>query len=157
MQNECNAAIEPVADLPRKNIDTGSGVERVALVLQNAASVFETDLLGGLVRRASELTGRHYGRDERTDMGLRILADHGRGLTFLIGDGVLPSNEKRGYVLRRVMRRAVRHARLLGREEPVLAELVDATVELHADAYPELRGRRGPPTPPCGSPRPRPR
>jgi alanyl-tRNA synthetase len=143
MQNECNQSIEPVAELPRRNIDTGSGVERVALVLQNAASVFSTDLLAGMVRRAEELIGRAYGADARTDVGLRILADHGRGITFLIADGVLPSNEKRGYVLRRVMRRAVRHARLLGREEPVLAELTAAAVDLMGEAYPEIAARAG--------------
>jgi alanyl-tRNA synthetase len=142
MQNDCNAQIEPVAELPKKNIDTGAGVERIALVLQGVASVFETDLLGGMVRAAEELIGKKYGEDERADVGLRILADHGRGLTFLIADGVLPSNEKRGYVLRRVMRRAVRQARLLGREQPVLPELIDACVELMGDVYPELKARR---------------
>ena len=142
MQNECNSSIEPIADLPRRNIDTGSGLERVALVLQNAASVFDTDLLAGMVRCAEELIGKGYGGDARTDVGLRILADHGRGITFLIADGVLPSNEKRGYVLRRVMRRAVRHARLLGREEPVLAELTGAAVDLMGDAYPEIVGAK---------------
>jgi alanyl-tRNA synthetase len=142
MQNDCNTAIEPVAELPKKNIDTGSGVERVALVLQNAASVFETDILGGMVRRAEEITKSSYGRDERTDMALRILADHGRGLTMLVADGVLPSNEDRGYVVRRIMRRAVRHARLLGCDGEVLPPLVDATVDLMGDAYPEIRERR---------------
>jgi alanyl-tRNA synthetase len=142
MQNDCNAAIEPVADLPRKNIDTGSGLERVALVLQEVGSVFETDLLAGMVRRAEALVGKDYGSEERTDMELRVLADHGRGATFLIADGVLPSNEKRGYVLRRVMRRAVRHARLLGRTEPILPELVGATVDLMGAAYPELVAKR---------------
>jgi alanyl-tRNA synthetase len=142
MQNECNAAIEPVADLPRKNIDTGSGLERVAMVLQGAASVFETDILGTMVRRAEELTKSTYGRDDRTDRALRILADHGRGLTLLVADGVLPSNEERGYVVRRIMRRAVRHARLLGHEGEVLPPLIDATIELMGDAYPEIRERR---------------
>jgi alanyl-tRNA synthetase len=142
MQNECNAAIDPVAELPKKNIDTGMGVERTALVLQNASSIYETDTLGGLVAAAQALTGKVYGRDERADSGLLILADHGRALTFLIADGVLPSNEGRGYVLRRIIRRAVRHARLLGRSEPVLPGLVAATEELMGDAYPELGERR---------------
>ena len=142
MQNDCNAQIEPVDELPKKNIDTGAGVERLAMVLQKAESIYETDTLGGLVKRAEELTKHAYGSDARTDMGLRILADHGRSLTFLIADGVLPSNEERGYVLRRVMRRAVRHARLLGREEPILGELIDATVELMGDEYPEVKARR---------------
>ena len=142
MQNDCNERIEPLDDLPKKNIDTGAGLERVARVLQGVDSVYETDVLGGMVRRAEELVGRRYGSDRRTDTGLRILADHGRGVTFLIADGVLPSNEKRGYVLRRVMRRAVRHARLLGRQEPILAELVDASVELLGGAYPEITQKR---------------
>ena len=142
MQDECNAAIEPVAGLPKKNIDTGAGVERLAVVLQNKDSIYDTDTLGGLVRLAGELTGHRYGSDARADMGLRVLADHGRALTFLVADGVLPSNEERGYVLRRVMRRAVRHARLLGRTEPVLGALIDGTIELMGDAYPELVQRR---------------
>ncbi len=142
MQNDCNAAIEPVAELPRKNIDTGAGVERLAMVLQDAPSIYQTDMLGGMVQRAAELTKTSYGKDERTDKGLRILGDHGRSMTFLIADGVLPSNEERGYVLRRVMRRAVREARLLGREEPILGDLVEQTIELMGDFYPEISERR---------------
>jgi alanyl-tRNA synthetase len=143
MQNECNAQIEPVTELPKKNIDTGAGVERLALVLQGVDSIYETDTLGAMVERAGELTRRNYGSDARTDAALRILADHGRSLSFLIADGVLPSNEERGYVLRRVIRRAVRHARLLGREEPVLPDLVEGTIELMGDAYPELVEKQG--------------
>ncbi|MBA2273011.1 MAG: alanine--tRNA ligase [Actinobacteria bacterium] len=142
MQNNCNAAIEPVAELPQKNIDTGAGLERTAFVLQNASSIYDTDLLLGMVHTAEDLTQRTYGRDARTDMSLRVLADHGRGTAFLIADGVLPSNKERGYVLRRVMRRAVRHARLLGRAEPVLPALVDSAITLMGDAYPELEGSR---------------
>ncbi len=142
MQNDCNAAIEPVAELPKKNIDTGAGVERLAMFLQRAASVYETDTLGSMIETASSLTGKTYGSDQRTDKALRILADHGRGLTFLIADGVMPSNTERGYVLRRVMRRAIRHARLLGRDEPVLPGLVESTIALMGDAYPELVERR---------------
>jgi alanyl-tRNA synthetase len=141
MQNECDPQMNPLAELPKKNIDTGMGVERLAMVLQERASIYETDTLGSLVERAEELTGKKYQSDPKVDMGLRILADHGRALTFLIADGVLPSNEERGYVLRRVMRRAVRHARLLGRQEPVLAELVDRTVQLMGDVYPEIKER----------------
>jgi alanyl-tRNA synthetase len=143
MQNDCNAAIEPVAELPRKNIDTGAGVERLAQFLQGAGSIYETDTIGTLVQTASSLTGKTYGSDERTDRALRILADHGRSLTFLIGDGVMPSNTERGYVLRRVMRRAIREARLLGRSEPVLPALIETTVELMGTAYPELTEKRG--------------
>ena len=142
MQNLCNAQIEPVEELPKKNIDTGAGVERLAQVLQGVHSIYDTDTIGGLVARAEELTGKSYGKDDRTDMGLRVLADHGRSLTFLIADGVLPSNEERGYVLRRVMRRAIRHARLLGREEPVLHELVEQTISLMGRAHPELAERK---------------
>jgi alanyl-tRNA synthetase len=147
MQNDCQAEPEylkqadPTAELPKKNIDTGAGLERIAMVLQQVPTVFETDTLGGMVKRAEGLTGRAYGSDERVDMGLRVMADHGRSMTFLIADGVLPSNEERGYILRRIMRRAVRHTRLLGRDEPVLPELVDATLELMGDAYPEMKER----------------
>jgi alanyl-tRNA synthetase len=141
MQNDCNAQIEPVAELPKKNIDTGAGVERMAFALQRAASIYETDTLGGMVARAEELTKKKYGSDEKVDKALRILADHGRGLAFLIADGVMPSNEERGYVLRRLMRRAIRHARLLGYEKQILPELIDSTVELMGDAYPEVKDR----------------
>jgi alanyl-tRNA synthetase len=142
MQNDCNAAIEPVAELPRKNIDTGAGVERLAQFLQGAGSIYETDTIGTLVQTASSLTGKTYGSDARTDRGLRILADHGRSLTFLIADGVMPSNTERGYVLRRVMRRAIREARLLGRNEAVLPSLIGTTIELMGVAYPDLVERR---------------
>ena len=142
MQNDCNAALEPIGELPTKNIDTGAGLERLAIVLQDADSIYDTDTLGGMLRTAGELTRKNYGEDDRTDMALRVLADHGRSLTFLIGDGVLPSNEERGYVLRRVMRRAVRHARMMGRAEPILPALVDATVGFMGDAYPELAEQR---------------
>ncbi|MGH2693282.1 MAG: alanine--tRNA ligase [Actinomycetota bacterium] len=143
MQNDCNAALDPIAELPKKNIDTGAGVERLATVLQDADSIYQTDTLGAMVERAEELTGRSYGDEPGTDVGLRILADHGRSLTFLIADGVLPSNEERGYVLRRVMRRAIRHARLLGRNESVLPPLIETCVELMGDAYPEIKERKG--------------
>jgi len=142
MQNECDAALDPVIDLPTKNIDTGAGVERLAMVLQDKESIYETDTLGAMVERASELTDRAYGSEEVVDRGLRVLADHGRSIPFLIADGVLPSNEERGYVLRRVMRRAVRHARLLGREGEVLVPLMEAAIALMGEAYPELVARR---------------
>ena len=142
MQDDCNAALEPIGELPTKNIDTGAGLERLAIVLQDADSIYDTDTLGGLLRTAGELTRKNYGDDDRADKALRVLADHGRSLTFLIGDGVLPSNEERGYVLRRVMRRAVRHARMMGRAEPILPALVAATVGFMGDAYPELAEQR---------------
>ncbi len=142
MQNECNQRIEPVAELPKKNIDTGAGVERLAMFLQRIGSVYESDTLGAMLTKAEELTGTKYGRDSKTDRGLRVLADHGRALTFLIADGVLPSNEERGYVLRRVMRRAIRHARLLGRDDMTLPSLVESTVEVMGDVYPEIAERK---------------
>jgi alanyl-tRNA synthetase len=141
MQNDCDANIEPVADLPTKNIDTGAGLERIAMILQDKRSVLETDLLSAMIDEASSITGHSYGKDERTDFGLRVLADHGRAITFMIADGVLPSNEERGYVLRRVMRRAIRHARLIGHEHGVLPHLVDRCVALMGDVYPEIVGR----------------
>ena len=142
MQNDCNAEIEPIAELPKKNIDTGLGLERLAMVIQETATVFETDLLRNLVAAGEELTGKTYGRDEKTDIGLRILADHARSITFMLADGVLPSNEERGYVMRLIMRRAIRQARLLGRDEPILDRLIDATVEQMGEIYPELIERR---------------
>ena len=142
MQNNCDDNIEPVSELPKKNIDTGAGVERLAIVLQDAASIYETDTFGTMIARAEELTGKRYGSDENVDRALRVLADHGRSLTFLIADGVLPSNEERGYVLRRVMRRAVRHARLLGHDAETLPALVETTVQLMGEAYPELVQRK---------------
>jgi alanyl-tRNA synthetase len=142
MQDECNANIEPVSELPMKNIDTGLGLERLAMVLQGKASVFETDVLRGMVDGAEALTGTKYGEDERADVSLRILADHGRSVSFMLADGVLPSNEERGYVLRLIMRRAIRNARLIGHTGSVLPALIERTTELMGEAYPELRERR---------------
>ncbi|HJP65326.1 MAG TPA: alanine--tRNA ligase, partial [Actinomycetota bacterium] len=124
--------------LPAQNIDTGSSLERVAMVLQDVDNVFLTDLLRPLLAAAERVTDHPYGRDERTDVSLRVIAEHGRATTFLIGDGVLPSNEGRGYVLRRMLRRVVTHARRLGVDRPVLGELVQTTVALMGEAYPEL-------------------
>jgi alanyl-tRNA synthetase len=138
MQNMCNAELEEVGELPQKNIDTGAGLERIAMLLQDKPTVFESDVLLGMIDRAAEVTGKRYGSDDKTNFGLKVLADHGRSLTFAIADGVLPSNEERGYVLRRVMRRAIRHARLIGHEGPILADLVGRCVELMGDAYPEI-------------------
>ncbi len=127
--------------LPRQNIDTGMGLERTAVVMQDVASVYETDLFVPIVARASELVGRSYGQVEKVDRSLRIIAEHGRAITFLVGDGVLPSNEGRGYVLRRILRRAIRHARLLGREEPFLEEIAQVVIDLMGEHYPELSNR----------------
>ncbi len=142
MQNDCNDAIEPIAELPQKNIDTGLGLERTTMLLQGVETVFETDVLLALIDEAAALTGIVYGKEARSDVGLRILSDHARSLTFMIADGVRPSNEERGYVLRRIMRRALRHARLLGFEAPLLAMLAERCIELMGDAYPELAERR---------------
>ncbi|RUM45950.1 MAG: alanine--tRNA ligase [Desulfurobacterium sp.] len=129
---------------PLKNpsIDTGMGLERIASVLQNVPSNYETDLLFPLVKWASELSGTPYGKSEESDTSMRVIADHLRALTFLIADGVLPSNEGRGYVLRRIIRRASRHGRLLGIEKPFLYEGVDRVIEIMGDAYPEITENR---------------
>ncbi len=124
--------------LPKQNIDTGMGLERVAAIMQGVHSNFETDILRGIMQIAEEITGVAYGTAEKTDTSLRIIADHARAVTFLISDGVLPSNEGRGYVLRRILRRAVRHGRLLGVDKPFLQLLIDEVVSRMGDAYPEV-------------------
>ncbi|MDP8937484.1 MAG: alanine--tRNA ligase [Actinomycetota bacterium] len=131
-----------LVDLPSRNIDTGAGLERCLTVLQGVESVFETDELRRLVGAAEAATGHRFGADHAVDVGLRILADHGRCMTFLVNDGAFPSNEDRGYVLRRIIRRAVRHAFSLGVERLVTPALVDATVEIMGAAYPDLAGNR---------------
>ncbi|HUR23404.1 MAG TPA: alanine--tRNA ligase [Acidimicrobiales bacterium] len=128
-----------LVELPRKNIDTGAGLERILPILQGTTSVFDTDVLRPLVAAAEAATGRTYGGgEEAVDVSLRILADHARAMTFLVNDGVLPSNEARGYVLRRIIRRAVRHAFQLGVSTTVTPGLVEATVATMAGAYPDL-------------------
>ena len=128
--------------LPKKNIDTGLGLERMTMLLQGVDSVYDTDLFQTIIRRTEELTGSHYGLDAKKDYSLRVIADHSRAITFLIADGVLPSNEGRGYILRRVLRRAVRHGRLLGFTHPFLSETVQVVISHMADVYPELVQRR---------------
>jgi alanyl-tRNA synthetase len=132
-----------LTSLPQQNIDTGMGLERTAVVMQGVRSVYETDLLAPIVARASELVGRPYGQEEAVDRSLRVIAEHGRAISFLVGDGVLPSNEGRGYVLRRILRRAVRHGKLLGREEPFLEEIARVVVGLMGEQYGELMDREG--------------
>lgn len=126
-------------ELPSKNIDTGAGLERLARVLQGKRNNYETDLLRPLIARVEALSGRDYGRDPAADRAMRVIADHSRAVTFLIADGVIPSNEGRGYVLRRVLRRAVYFGHTLGLHGHVLPEMVDAVVERMGTAYPELR------------------
>ncbi len=128
-----------LSPLPRPSIDTGMGLERVAAVLQGKLSNFETDLIRPIIDRAEEIIGVGYGEDPKTDTMLRITADHARAAEFLIHDGVVPSNDGRGYVLRKIMRRALRHARLAGREEPFLYELTKFVADLMGPGYPELQ------------------
>ncbi len=128
--------------LPRKNIDTGMGLERLTMAMQGKRSVYDTDLYQPIIARAAELTGTVYGTDPKTDRALRVVADHSRSIVFLIGDGVLPDNEGRGYILRRILRRAVRYGRLLGLERPFLNETAGVVLELMRDQYPELVERR---------------
>jgi alanyl-tRNA synthetase len=142
MQNEVDDHGDVIGDLPKRNIDTGSSLERVAMVLQDADNVFLTDILRPLLAVAEEQTARRYGEDEKVDVSLRVMAEHGRATTFLIADGVLPGNEGRGYVLRRMLRRVVTHARRLGIDHPVMPAFVEKTVELMGDFYPELAANR---------------
>ncbi|MGQ0574559.1 MAG: alanine--tRNA ligase [Pseudonocardia sp.] len=128
----------PVGELPAKNIDTGMGVERVAYLLQDVANVYETDLVRPVITRAEELSGRRYGADATDDVRFRVIADHARSGVMIIGDGVTPANDGRGYVLRRLLRRIVRSARLLGVHEPVLASFAEVVRDAMAPGYPEL-------------------
>ncbi len=124
--------------LPRPSIDTGAGLERILALLQGVDSVWDTDVLRPIIEVASSLTGHAYGRDERTDVSLRILAEHARSGTMLVNDGVFPSNEDRGYVLRRILRRAVRHAFLLGADKLVMPGLVEESIAVMGEAYPDV-------------------
>ena len=124
--------------LPKPSIDTGAGLERLLVILQKVTSVFEIDEMARLVDKASEITAIPYGKDPQKDISLRIMAEHARAMTFLITDGVFPSNEDRGYVLRRIMRRAIRHAHLLGVERVACPEMVDEVVAMMNSEYPDL-------------------
>ncbi len=130
-----DGTLEP---LPKKNIDTGMGLERIAAIMQGVQSNYETDVLRSLVAVGERLAGVTYGDDPDTDLSLRIMADHSRAVTFMIADGILPSNEGRGYVLRRLLRRAIMKAHLIGIEGPFLNEYVDEIVRLMGDVYPEI-------------------
>jgi alanyl-tRNA synthetase len=131
-----------LTDLAAKGIDTGAGLERILGVLNGSASLYAADTLSALVDEAQSITGRRLGEAAQSDVALRLLADHARTMTFLVTDGVNPSNEDRGYVLRRIIRRAVRFAYLLGVEDLVTPRLVARTVEVMGDAYPEVRAER---------------
>ncbi|TGU75040.1 alanine--tRNA ligase [Geomonas terrae] len=127
--------------LPKPSVDTGMGLERISAVMQGVTSNYDTDLLQGIIRHIETICGKKYRDDEKDDVSMRVIADHSRATTFLICDGVLPSNEGRGYVLRRIMRRAARHAKMLGVSEPMLYRVVDAVNMMMGDAYPELLER----------------
>ncbi|MCJ7628414.1 MAG: alanine--tRNA ligase, partial [Longimicrobiales bacterium] len=128
--------------LPAPSIDTGAGLERIASVLQGVSSNYHTDLFIPLLGRVGEVVGRPYEAESEEGTSYRVLADHARAVAFLLADGVFPSNDGRGYVLRRILRRAVRHAWILGRRDPTLVYVVESVVEGMADAFPELRTRR---------------
>ncbi len=129
--------------LPHPSIDTGMGLERITAVLQGAGSNYDTELFHPIIDLVQELAGRTYGGSERDDVSMRVIADHARAVTFLISDGVSPSNEGRGYVLRRILRRASRHGRMLGLSQPFLYRTTDAVVRIMRGAYPELVDRAG--------------
>ena len=124
--------------LEKKNVDTGMGLERITMVCQGVASTFETDLLKPILDKVSEMSGVPYKKSEKTDISLRIITDHVRCVSFLISDGVIPGNEGRSYVLRMILRRALRHGKILGMDLPFLYKLVDTVVDLYGEAYPEL-------------------
>jgi alanyl-tRNA synthetase len=143
MQHELSAVrsktdFDIAGDLPAKNIDTGMGLERMAALLQGVENIYEIDTTRHILDRAAELSGARYGADHDDDVRLRVVADHARTVAFLIQDGVLPGNEGRGYVLRRILRRVVRNMRLLGAGDPVMGELISASVEAMGPQYPEL-------------------
>ena len=125
-------------DLTQKNIDTGMGLERLAVVCQDVGSLFDVDTVLSITNRVGEITGAKYGRDEKTDVSLRVITDHIRSATMMICDGVLPSNEGRGYVLRRLLRRAARHGKLLGMGDPFLYRVCETVIDENKGAYPEL-------------------
>ncbi len=134
-----DGTLEP---LPKPSIDTGMGLERIAAVLQKVPSNYDTDLFAPVRAKVADLTGYHYGTSEDKDVSVKVIADHSRAAAFLIGDGILPSNEGRGYVLRRVIRRALRHGRFLGLDRPFLHETAVAVMESMQDTYPELLENR---------------
>src|SRR5512138_1150959 len=131
-----------LAPLPKPSIDTGAGLERIASVVQGKQTNYDTDLFQNIIRAIGKIAGKSYGKDPDDDVSMRVIADHARATTFLVGDGVLPSNEGRGYVLRRIMRRAIRHGKRLGLEKLFLADVCSAVIEEMGAAYPETRENR---------------
>lgn len=128
--------------LEHPNIDTGMGIERLACMVQNVDNIFEIDTMQRIMGHIMRIAGVKYGEDAKNDVSLRVITDHIRSTTFLIGDGVMPSNEGRGYVLRRLLRRAARHGRLLGIKEPFLADVCETVIEVNESAYPVLAEKR---------------
>ena len=125
--------------LPKPNIDTGAGLERVACIMQDVDSIYEVDTMKRILEGVCQMTGAQYNVNPKSDISIRIITDHIRSVTFMVGDGILPSNEGRGYVLRRLLRRAARHGKLLGKSEAFLYQLVDYVIEMYGDSYSELR------------------
>ncbi len=128
--------------LAAPNIDTGMGLERMATIMQGVKSIFEIDILKNIIESVVEITGKTYGEDEKTDISIRIIADHAKSVAFLISDGVLPSNEGRGYVMRRLLRRAARHGKVLGSKGKFLNHVIEAVIDSYKDAYPDLVERK---------------
>ena len=128
--------------LPKKNIDTGMGLERMASVVQNVPTNFDTDLFMPIIRATEEISGSKYGVEKETDVAFKVIADHIRTVAFAIGDGALPSNEGRGYVLRRLLRSAVRYAKQIGINRPFMYELVPVVGEIMDDFYPEVKEKQ---------------
>lgn len=130
------------SQLATKNIDTGMGLERLACVMQDVDNLFEVDTVQNIMKKISGITGKIYKQNDKDDVSIRVITDHIRSTTFMVGDGVLPSNEGRGYVLRRLLRRAARHGRILGTAKPFLYEVVDTVIDENVRAYPDLESKR---------------
>ncbi len=126
-------------ELLRPNIDTGMGLERLAVVMQDVNNLFEVDTVAAVLHHVERISGKKYGANEKDDISIRVITDHIRATVFMASDGILPSNEGRGYVMRRLLRRAARHGRMLGINRPFLTELVDTVIESSEAGYPELR------------------
>ncbi|MEE1185344.1 MAG: alanine--tRNA ligase-related protein, partial [Acutalibacteraceae bacterium] len=125
-------------ELENKNIDTGMGLERLACIMQDVDNMFEVDTIRNILDKVCAISGKEYGKDAKTDISIRAITDHARAATFMISDGIIPSNEGRGYVLRRIIRRAVRHGKLIGINHPFFMELCDTVIDENKSGYPEL-------------------